>query len=690
MRNSSCFLRSYTLILPVLLLSSLAFAATHQTVPAKYKSWLEKDVTYIITTEEKKSFLDLTTDADRDRFIEHFWEVRNPTPGSPDNAYRTEHYRRIEYANQFFGHTSHTEGWRTAMGRVYITLGEPQQRQKLLGLQKITPMEIWFYSNGNPALPPFFYIIFYQRDVMDEFRLYHPYSDGPEKLITAMVGASRQDALNTLTQDAGRDVARETLSLIPDEPVDFNSDSTSLASDVMLATIQNLANNPLTKEQLADRRRLLEDVTHRVVLGEEYLDVVTVPLRDPSGNVNLHYLLRLKKPDDFTVGQSAKEGYYYSILVSAKVLGTDGKPIFSDERKISKPVSQGEFDDIKGKVFGYEGLLPLPPGKYKVQFELSNVLNQTAFHREIEISIPAVPASGLQVSNIVPFLSARSGRRSDNQPFAGAGVSFLPRAGTELQLVQGEPLKFFYQVWAPALAGSANADKKIDVEYVYGRLGAQDSKTVTDQIPLNQLDGGGSVINGKQITTADLDSGNYRLVMTLHDPLSQSKVFGSLNFSVNASTLAPPAWDIAAENASPGESAWQRGLCFLSQNNKAAALLWLQTAYSLNSSNERFRDKLIELYFDRQDYAKAVEVYSRGGLADSTDEQTIVRLAESYSKLGDLPKAVAVMESGATLNPRSASLQLGLADYYRRAGNSSKAAAAEQKGKQLMAASPAS
>ena len=69
------------------------------------------------------------------------------------------------------------------MGRVFIELGEPSQRQKLLGLQKITPMEIWFYSNGNPALPPFFYVVFYQRDPSSEFRLYSPYSDGPEAVV---------------------------------------------------------------------------------------------------------------------------------------------------------------------------------------------------------------------------------------------------------------------------------------------------------------------------------------------------------------------------------------------------------------------------------------------------------------------------------------------------------------------------
>src|SRR5262249_5633921 len=138
---------SFAFLALLLSLSTILVAASRPNLPEKYKKWLQEDVVYIISNDEKKSFLELPDDTERDRFIEHFWEVRNPTPGSPDNAYRNEHYRRIEYANQFFGLASHTEGWRTDMGRVYITLGEPAQRQKLLGLQKITPMEIWFYSN---------------------------------------------------------------------------------------------------------------------------------------------------------------------------------------------------------------------------------------------------------------------------------------------------------------------------------------------------------------------------------------------------------------------------------------------------------------------------------------------------------------------------------------------------------------
>jgi GWxTD domain-containing protein len=662
----------------------------------RYRAWLDKDVVYIISRDEKDAFLKLPDDSARDKFIERFWEVRNPTPGAPENAYKSEHYRRLEYASQYFGYVSHTEGWRTDMGRVYITLGEPAQRQKLLGLQKVTPMEIWFYSNSNPALPPFFYVVFYQRDPTDEFRLYSPYADGPEKLITAVAGPTRQNALSIISQDAGRDVARVTLSLLPDEPVDFQSGRVSLQSDVMLATVRNLANNPISQAELANRRRLLEDVSHSVILGDEYLDIATTVLRDPSGTPGLHYVLRLKKPEDFTIGQSEKSGYYYAALASVRVFTADGKPIFNEEKKISRALTEDQFQQMKSKVFGYEGLLPLPPNKYKLQFQLINILGHTTFRREVEVVIPDPALGKMQLSDLVPFADASmlpAGSRSIS-PFSGGGVKFIPMAGKELQLPQGRPLKFFYQLWVPSELRSPGTSKKLEASYVYGRLAAQDSATVHDDIQLDQVDAGGSIISGKQIPTSELLPGNYRLVVTVRDPDSGMKAYGSLNFSVFNSTSASPAWDVSddqlTENIATGVNDFQRGTCYLASGDRTQATAWLQSAYTKNPSNEQFRGKLIEVYFDQQKYTRVVELYGRSGLTDSMDEQTIVRIAESLSKTGEVAKAVGLMESATKLKPSSGSLQLGLAEFYRRAGELQKAAAAEQKGKSLNSTVPPS
>src|SRR5437667_9700068 len=82
-------------------------------------------------------------------------------------------------------------------------------------------MEIWFYSGANPALPPFFYVMFYQREGSGDYRFYSPYTDGPDKLATGVEAInSRSAALRMIRNSAGPEVARISLSLFPDEPVD--------------------------------------------------------------------------------------------------------------------------------------------------------------------------------------------------------------------------------------------------------------------------------------------------------------------------------------------------------------------------------------------------------------------------------------------------------------------------------------
>ncbi len=86
-----------------------------------YKKWLSDEVPYIITDEERAAFKKLSTDDEREAFIENFWERRNPNPGSPENEFKEEYYRRIAYANEHYA--SGIPGWKTDRGRIYIMYG---------------------------------------------------------------------------------------------------------------------------------------------------------------------------------------------------------------------------------------------------------------------------------------------------------------------------------------------------------------------------------------------------------------------------------------------------------------------------------------------------------------------------------------------------------------------------------------
>ncbi len=92
-----------------------------QEVSGSYKKWLDEDVRWIITDEERSAFKQLSNDEERDQFIEAFWQRRDPTPDTIENEFKEEHYRRIAYANEHF--PAGIPGWKTDRGRMYIMYG---------------------------------------------------------------------------------------------------------------------------------------------------------------------------------------------------------------------------------------------------------------------------------------------------------------------------------------------------------------------------------------------------------------------------------------------------------------------------------------------------------------------------------------------------------------------------------------
>ncbi len=99
--------------------------AIQKEMESPYKKWLSEEVPYIITDEERASFKKLSTDDEREQFIEGFWERRNPNPSSPENEFKEEYYRRIAYANEHYA--SGIPGWKADRGRIYIMWGPPDE-----------------------------------------------------------------------------------------------------------------------------------------------------------------------------------------------------------------------------------------------------------------------------------------------------------------------------------------------------------------------------------------------------------------------------------------------------------------------------------------------------------------------------------------------------------------------------------
>lgn len=101
--------------------------APRQALPTPYQRWLDEDSRYLITDQERSDFEKLTTNEQRDKFIANFWESRNPNPGSGENTFKKEHYRRLAYANQRFA--AKAAGYITDRGHIYILYGPPDERE---------------------------------------------------------------------------------------------------------------------------------------------------------------------------------------------------------------------------------------------------------------------------------------------------------------------------------------------------------------------------------------------------------------------------------------------------------------------------------------------------------------------------------------------------------------------------------
>lgn len=134
--------------------SSSSNKAGFDEIAGPYKKWLNEEVRWIITTEEREVFLRLTNNQERDEFIEQFWVRRDPNPGGVKNAFRQEHYRRIAYTNEHFA-AGGEPGWESDRGHVYIFFGPPDSIDSHpAGADGSTkPFEIWHYRSIQVQVP---------------------------------------------------------------------------------------------------------------------------------------------------------------------------------------------------------------------------------------------------------------------------------------------------------------------------------------------------------------------------------------------------------------------------------------------------------------------------------------------------------------------------------------------------------
>ncbi len=584
------------LALPLLLVAAGRAAGAGEKLPQRYKEWLEKDVGYIISKEEKDAFLRLTRDEDRDNFIQQFWTIRSPNPSSPVNEFKEEHYRRIQHANAYFKSEWVAEGWQSDRGKIYIILGPPGSRQFFTSGGQIYPIELWLYSNNEPSLPPFFYVMFYQRQGMGDFRLYSPYIDGPDKLVRASGAENMRKNGYSFLRDFNPELARASLTLIPSEPADIRG-PVSLTSDAMLMKILSLANDRFHKERIGLQRRLREEVKVRITPDLATLKVAALPLHNQFGEEFIHYSLQMHEPQNYALG-NFKDKYYLDLEVQVRVLDAQKKLIYQTTRQGMNYYAGKDLAEVRARPLYYEDRVPVLAGKYQLEFVLFNRVSQTYYRANTDVGVEPVGVSALTLGR--PVLVQRcDAAASDDEPFAvGGGAHCTLLARNEIPPSPNAALSLLFSVHLEPAAFTASA-LPLRVQYTIGRLDHTVKNQVTDDtLDRKRFDRFGTLLVGKSVPVRELQPGPYLLSVQVSDPVTGHTAGTTLPFKIAGSVLPPPNLLNPAglhQDESSGDNDYWRGLCALAQNSTEQAIASFRRALEHNPEHQRARAQLAKL-----------------------------------------------------------------------------------------------
>lgn len=340
-------------------------------LPDKYKSWL-KLVNYIITDQEREVFFKLTTDRDKDLFIETFWKMRDPTPGTAENEYKEEIIKRFDYVNKFFHRGTTREGWQTDMGRIYMILGPPVSIERFEGKTGIVPCQIWtYYGDISKSLPPHFELIFFQKAGVGEYKLYNPSSDGPYSLLENKrdIGWDEYDEIYEKIKTLAPTLAAPAISIVPGEysPLGYTP---SPRNAIILANILESPKKDINPAYATHFLDLIGIVSTEYMTNYIDSDSAVEIIPDPVTGLNfLHFIIF---PKSVSVDYyEPKSQYYcnYSLNVS---LRQKDKVIFQYNREMPVYFPEDSVNRVKANGIAIEDSFPVANGQYQLMVLLQN------------------------------------------------------------------------------------------------------------------------------------------------------------------------------------------------------------------------------------------------------------------------------------------------------------------------------
>lgn len=645
-------------------------------LPEKYRKWLDEEVVYIITPVEREIFLKLRTDRERELFIEAFWKHRDPVPETEENEFKSEHYRRIEYVNRYFGRESPKPGWKTDRGRFYIILGPPNDIQRIDSKSEVYDTEIWFYQGKTDlGLPPGFNVLFFREKGTGEFRLYSPTNDGPQALLTGYWGdqADYMAAYQKL-REVDPTLANVSLSLIPGEE-NTQLGRPSLSSDLLLRQIE-LTPRRMVEDKYARKFFEYKDLVE-VEYSANYLDsdYLVKVLKSPAGFYLIHYTL---EPKRLSVNQ-----YDNRFATNLKLNGTlstlDGKIVYQFEKTYPVQMNEAQMKERQNLPVAIYDVLPCVPGDYKLSVLVKNEASREFTSLEQTIRIPG--KGGVEMS--APILAYKVSPAES----AGGRVKAFLVGGNQLYLQAGrvftarDELAVVLQLYGltPALRDKGS----LRFQFV------KDTETFREKvIPLTEILTLPEVM--QIFSLSDFPPAHYFLNVSLMVE-GREQVVTREEFDLTFLENLPRPW-ILSRVLPPLDNPYYGhilGTQLYNLGRLSEARTVLEQALAAEPQNEELSRQLAQVCIDQREFTRAVGLVEKfiAGEKQAAYETYLVA-GRAYFHLGEYQKALDALDRAVNVHGTNITLLNLIGDCYLGLGKKAEAVAVWEKSLEIMPDQP--
>jgi len=499
-----------------------------------YKKWLDEDVRWIISDEEREAFLKLSNDEERDQFIEQFWLRRDPTPDTVENEFKEEHYRRIAYANEHFA--AGIPGWRTDRGRMYVMYGAPDEidSHPSGGSYQRTPEE----GGGETSTYPFEdwryrYLEGVGQDINIEFvdtcmcGEYHMTMDRSEKdalLYTPNGGLTQYEQMGLARKADRFNGGMEKLGAGP-----FTSMNQSKQFD-RLEQFAKLNRPPPVKF-----KDLEEVVSHKISVNLMPFDIQTDFVKVTSDTVLVPVTVQVKYKDITFQNKEGVQLGTVNIFGRASTLTGRVAQTFEDTVAVNEPAELLPKELEKMAV--YWKALPLRPGRYRLDVVVKDVNGDRVGTWSRGILVPEYNEDKLATSSLI--LADQMEKVPARSVGTGSFVIGTTKVRPRVASADGKPVVFRrnqkVNFWMQVYNLSVNQQShKPSATVEYELVNAASHKSVLHAVESTEQMGnvGEQLTLEKSLAANALVPGLYKLSIRVNDKLSKQMVDPSVTFAV--------------------------------------------------------------------------------------------------------------------------------------------------------------